>query len=147
MSTQTDKRCTSLTRRSFLLSLAGAAGSVCFVSGCQRFVTAVPGSQPWSEWLLDAYNRESVSRLGTAYRADHPEESSAEVLAGSIERALAEAGNPGKAADPAGHAVILQQRVRDEYARGEIVRLSGWIVSITEARLYALVSLDSAASV
>jgi hypothetical protein len=146
MSTQADKRCTSLTRRSFLLSLAGAAGSAFLVSGCQWFVTAGPASQPWSECLLDAYNRESVGRLGEAYRADHPEENSAKALAASIDRALTATGDHGIAADPAGHATMLQQRVRDEYAKGEIVRLSGWIVSITEARLYALVSVETAAT-
>jgi hypothetical protein len=95
--------------------------------------------------LLDAHNRDSVERLGKACRAAHPEEHSADVLADSIDRALAEAGAPASAADPSAHVALLQLRVRDEYAIGAVMWLSGCIVSITEARLYALVSLDSAA--
>ena len=43
---------------------------------------------------------------------------------------------------------VLRQRicdcVRAEFARGAVVNIDGWILSVTEARLYALVTLVAA---
>lgn len=146
MSARTNERRTSLARRSFLLGLAGAAGSVFVAGRYPRLAAAEPAAHtPWSGWLLDASNREAVARLGNAYRAAHVEAKSAEVLIDAIDRALAMAAAGNAVTDTAGLIAGLQQRVRDEYAQDEVVRLNGWIVSVTEARLYALVSLQSAA--
>lgn len=36
---------------------------------------------------------------------------------------------------------LIRQRVRRDFAEGSIVRVEGWILSLTEARLYALAAL------
>jgi hypothetical protein len=41
----------------------------------------------------------------------------------------------------------LQRLVRAEFARDQVASVSGWVLSRTEARLYALVSLDGETAV
>lgn len=131
-----------VTRRTFLLALAaGAAAGGGYLAGGRWALAAGPAADPWPQWLLDANNHEAVARLGNAYRAAHTEEQDAAVLLEAIDRALAAAGAADTAAQSAALATAMQQRVRDEYTRGEVVRVTGWILSVTEARLYALVAL------
>lgn len=148
MSIEDWQRAAGGSRRSFLLTLAaGAAGGVLYINGRHWFASGEPVNRQWSDWLLDADNRDAVIRLGKAYRAAHPAERDTEVLADKIGKALAavEAETP---ADPAaaGSAAALQRRLRDEYARDEVVQVTGWVLSITEARLYALVASETAES-
>ncbi len=37
--------------------------------------------------------------------------------------------------------LVLQREIRDQYARGETVKLRGWSLALTEVRIYALVAL------
>jgi hypothetical protein len=129
-------------RRSFLLTVAaGAAGAVFYAAGRHWFSSGGSAGGPWSGWLLDEYNRKAVERLGGAYRAAHPLERQSAVLADRIDAALAVAAGAGQTVtDQAAMVSLLQHRVREEYARDEVVRVNGWILSITEARLYALVA-------
>lgn len=142
MSLRGDAHTSGLSRRSFLL-MAGASGAAAAVWLGGRYwpAAAEPVGSKWPEWLLDAYNREAVVRLGQAYRAAHASEREGPVLLDRIDQALAvAAATESDLKDP---AVVLQSRVRHEYARGEVVRVSGWVLSVTEARLYALVALQS----
>jgi hypothetical protein len=136
------RRDAGLSRRSFLLTVAaGAAGAVFYAAGRHWFSSGGPAGGPWSDWLLDEYNRKAVKRLGGAYRAAHLLERHNAVLADRIDAALAaEAGAGQTVTDEAAMVGLLQRRVRHEYARDEVVWVSGWILSITEARLYALVA-------
>lgn len=75
---------------------------------------------------------ESAAVLGRAYLAVNPDEASAPrlvaLIAGSTDTADAT-------------ATSLSDRIRAEFDAGELVRLDGWIVSRTEARLCALCAL------
>lgn len=128
-----------LNRRTFLLSLA-AGGLLC---AARAGLAADARAPDWSGWLLDDDNAGAIAGFGAAYRDAHPEESSPVVLSGFVDRALAAAAVGQLPADDAGLRALLQQRVRAEYAKGEVVRVDGWILSVTEARLYALVSLQA----
>lgn len=142
MSAGTGDRPGVLSRRSFILSLGvGAAAAAVFAVTQQWPVRAQSNPRRWSDWLLDAHNRQAVARLGNAYLAAHAAQRDAGVLIDAIDRALA--STAAAPAVPADSAVLLQQRVRHEYTRGEVVRVSGWVLSVTEARLYALVALES----
>ena len=142
MSAGTGDRPGVLTRRSFLLTLGvGAAAAAVFAATQQWPAQAQSTPRRWSDWLLDAHNHEAVEHLGNAYLAAHAAETKAGVLIDAIDRALAAThAAPGT---PADDAALLQQRVRYEYTRGEVARVSGWVLSVTEARLYALVALES----
>jgi len=147
MSAGSDLHRAGRARRSFLLTLAaGAAGGILYVAGGYRAVFAEPIARQWSNWLLDAYNREAVVRLGNAYRLAQTAERDAGVLADYIDKALVAVAGAGIAANenPADIAAAAQRRIRAEYAKGEVVRVAGWVLSITEARLYALVAAECA---
>jgi hypothetical protein len=142
-----DRRRCGVSRRTFLLGLAaGAAAGSLYLAGHTRGSVAASADYDWSQWLLDAFNREAVRRFGNAYREAHPQEADAAVLADAIDRALAATEGAETATDDAGLAALMQQRVRDEFVRGEVVRVTGWTLSVTEARLYALVSIGGTAS-
>jgi hypothetical protein len=117
------------TRRDFLLALLGglvAAGT----AACGPYYR----EPAWLERIL--YDRAAAARLGRVYLDSHPEDRDPDALVGAIEGAAGELP-----ADPRQAIVSLQRQVRDEYARDAVVPVSGWVLSRTEARLYALAAL------
>lgn len=91
-------------------------------------------------WLVD--DRGAARRFGTAYLHDFPGERDVQRLADELNAALSL--QPGAAWDTRDPLQLLERmdaRVRDEYRRGEIVRVAGWLLSRSEARLYALATL------
>jgi hypothetical protein len=76
--------------------------------------------------------------LGNSYRAQYPAEAHPEVLTGLIRSAL---GLDGRGAAPLsldGLLSVVDARVRAEFGGGDIVRVAGWVLARTEARLCAL---------
>jgi hypothetical protein len=130
------------TRRTFLQTVAAglaAAG----VFGCQQpdssgAATDAGGQPAWLANIIGEQN--AAAQFGRIYLEAHPAENSRDVLVGLIEQATG-ATHP---ADPAAMAMALQQVVRAEYARDAVVAVDGWVLGVTEARLYALVSVLSA---
>jgi hypothetical protein len=137
MSDAGDVRSYSLSRRAFLFK-SGAVGvlAAAILTGHDRVAGAAPISEGWPAWLLDADNQDAVMRLGEAYLAAYPTQRDATVLAGYIERALA-----ATAVASADSGTKLQSRVRYEYAQDEVIPIKGWVMAVSEARLYALVTL------
>ncbi len=80
--------------------------------------------------LLD--NRQLIVDIGKAYRERHTEENDASMLRRQLTQA---ASNWGMLSQE-----TLKQRVLADFQHGDIVRLQGWILSITEARQCALYS-------
>ncbi|MCU1368917.1 MAG: hypothetical protein JWO77_111 [Ilumatobacteraceae bacterium] len=76
----------------------------------------------------------AVIRLGRRYRADHPDEDDRDVL---LERLGVAAGVAGSLR----FLSTLDAQVAEDYASGRTVRLDGWVLSQTEGRAAALVSL------
>ena len=95
-------------------------------------------------WLMRAVaDPESASRLGGVYLAAHPSEHDATSLAEAIGRTL-DTFQPLPGTDSPGAGFeLLDSVVREEYSHGEVVLVDGWLLSRTEARLYALVGLVS----
>ena len=125
-------------RRSFLLTFAASLASA-GVYGCQTGpvsnTEAVSGSRP--AWLIDIIgDQAAAARLGSAYLETHPEEKSIATLLRQLEKAVAR-----DSAATTGSIVALQHRVRTDYARNTVVSVNGWVLSITEARLYGLVAM------
>jgi len=78
-------------------------------------------------------HRESAARLGRAYLAATPHEASATQLASLI---------LGEAAVPRGReGTRVGSRIQADFDAARVVTVEGWIVSHTEARLYALCAL------
>jgi hypothetical protein len=72
--------------------------------------------------------------LGRRYLQAHPSEARRDVLV----RRLVGTNAPTSARE-ASRAVAA--RIRSDYAAGRTVRVDGWVLSRTEARLYALVAI------
>jgi hypothetical protein len=134
-----------LTRRQVLLGALSA-----FIVGCSdagRYFAV--GSQSDSARLRGAWPKliadpAAAARLGRIYLAAHPEYQTADSLLSDIEQSLfhydAEAARQG---DSDRVAKAIKGLVSSEYKRDDVVSLSGWIVSATEARLYGLAAMGA----
>ena len=113
--------------------------------GSNRYSLATnSGPEPCVEppWLWKTIaDQQSAARLGRAYLDAHREYRQCHALLTDIERTLIrQDASVSLTADSAQTASALQRLVRKEYARGEVVSVAGWVLSKTEARLYALVA-------
>ena len=85
--------------------------------------------------LLDLFgSHASASVVGIAYLERHPEER-------DCQRILRELDLGPMKMDCAQIRGLVVQRQREDFARGRVVRVEGWILSETEARLCALAAL------
>ena len=135
---------TGCTRRSFLLAaLAGALGAG-VLGGCTAPTDSGTALQKWSAWLLgNNANHDAVVRLGKIYLQAFPAEGDSSVLLAEIDGLIAanlDSGNL-EVAEPREVGAALERAVRAEYAAGKVVTVSGWVLSVTEVRLYAAVAL------
>ena len=76
-------------------------------------------------------HRHSAAVVGAHYLAAFDSENSAERLAKAIREGMPADGRPIDER-------FLLARIRADFERGEIVNLQGWVLSRTEARLFAL---------
>jgi hypothetical protein len=131
------------TRRTFLLSalLSLTAGGF----GSKRYSLANNGPELCVEppWLRKTIaDRQTAARLGRAYLDAHPEYRHCHALLTDIERTLKrQHASVSLTADTEQTASALHGLLRKEYAHGEVVSVAGWVLSKTEAQLYALVYL------
>lgn len=120
---------TTVTRRRFLA--AGAGGLL----GVATFGATASGIPPVGAAIaFETGPSDGVTRLGRAYLRDRPREAKAARLL----RLLPEI-NP--AAPARSQLAELARRVEADFTEGAIVRVRGWVLSRSEARGAALVSL------
>ena len=124
-------------RRTFLLTvLVGAlAAAGCGEQGTSGSVAGVPA------WLPGAVgDADAAARVGRAYLAAHPGEANLDTLLAAIDTAL---GDELEAADSDPQRILtaLRRAVRAEYQRGESVNVQGWVLSVSESRVYALLAI------
>lgn len=74
-----------------------------------------------------------VRSLGAGYRQLHRKEDSVNGLESLILKSIGPGGRDINSA--------LEQAVREDFAKGRTVTLSGWVLSVTEARQCALYSI------
>jgi hypothetical protein len=125
----------TLDRRRFLqLSAAGMVASLTD-SACTRDngEDAQALAQPA---LLEMLGPERAREIGTQYRAAVPKENTAADLRAAI------SGSRHKTFPWIGRKSIEEQ-VRDDFAAGRTVVVSGWVLAETEARQCALYSLSA----
>ena len=127
-----------ISRRWLFAALAGAAAW-----GCSRAVRArLVCRQDWRQVLtaLFANPRGAVAIGSACLKALPPHQRSA----GALTVAIAEAAGCDRDAIVGGEPLRarLAERVRKEFADGEVLNVEGWLLSPTEARLYALAALS-----
>jgi hypothetical protein len=128
-------------RRGFLKSAASLA--LLALMRPRELLAGTAAAEPPFEARLVALlrRRDSAAEIGRAYLRSGDEPADASAMAAAIAR---DAGiEPGEAAarDPLRLRRALALRTRRDFAEGRTVRVEGWILSRTEARLYAIASL------
>ena len=124
-----------------------AAGSLAPLLGMQRLIAAfsdaaTPEARPLAAQLVSLLRaRDSAAALGHVYLAAMPEEATADRLVALILPGR-RAGEDSVLGDRQLRA-MLGERHRSDFASGRTVVLHGWILSRTEARLYALSALTT----
>ncbi len=83
----------------------------------------------------------SAAVIGQAYLQQYAQEADALRLHHLIARDVAQQGAGLHYAGDAELRDLLQQRIWQDFADDRVVKLNGWILSVTEARLYALAAL------
>jgi hypothetical protein len=111
---------------------AGLVGSLVTACSDSSESTASPASQPTTEAGTEA--EQAIVRIGQRYRADHPEDDDREVLLDQLGVGAADARSSSFLSS-------LDDQVADDYRAGRTVQLDGWVLSVTEGRAAALVSL------
>lgn len=126
----------SLDRRELLRLLAVLAASPGVLQGCG----VGPEARALREFLAPAQRRwELYRRLGRRILEAGVVEHRGRGLAAALEQSLArDAEAPARDGDRAGE--ILLAAVRDDYSEGRLVAVDGWQLSVTEARVLALLA-------
>ena len=126
-------RALGLGRRAFL---AGLVASLGLLAAGRVWARARPGVGAGAHPLAGLLrHRSSAAAIGERYLRDHPAERAA---------ALRLSGPPAAgASDRSDWRRSLQHEVRRDFAEGRVVRVDGWILSRTEARLCAAVRLGA----
>lgn len=130
------------TRRSFLLTaLLGL--TVGGFAASRSPVDTLPDPCVGLRWLHKTIgDRQSAARIGRVYLDAHPEYQQCHRLVADIDKALKrQDASFSLTADAEQTGSALQSLVRKEFARGEVVSVAGWVLSKTEARLYALTAM------
>jgi hypothetical protein len=104
-----------------------AGGVVLTVGGCNGSEPTKGPAEP-ADLVLPAGFTELASMriVGKRYLELHPEETLAKLLA---------------VLKPSRGFPALDVEIRKQYASGEVVHLAGWVIALTEARIYAVVAL------
>jgi hypothetical protein len=128
-----------VTRRTVLAGLA--AGIVGAAVGLRLYRSggdALPEAARLAGMLPHA---DSAARLGRRYLHGKPREADAATLVTLISSARGPALPPISATTDEALRADLDERIRHDFIIGNTVAVDGWLLSITEARLCALVSL------
>lgn len=134
----------SMPRRSFLktlaslCALAGLSGTVHLLSRLGR----PPAAEPLALSLAHFFPHDQSAKIvGLEYLRGAPHEASASVLVDLICSSDPERRGQLAQADARKRRELLRAQQRQDFEQGRIVRVQGWILSETEARLCALAAL------
>jgi hypothetical protein len=133
----------AISRREFLTLSAAAALSLLVRSQLPAVTALQRGQQDLLAMRLAALftHKESAKVIGREYLEKYRQEADAGVLLDRIVSSM-DAGDAGLfgVAGPNLHA-LLARTLREDYASDRVVKLQGWVLSATEARLCALAAL------
>jgi hypothetical protein len=86
---------------------------------------------------------EAAARLGRHYLASLPMVPDHQQLVAEIDGLLAAAADEQAPADDAAILAAARRAVSEDYLQGRVTDVGGWVLSITEAKLFALAALHS----
>ncbi len=128
-----------ITRRQFLTVAAGAGLATLAVatSPWKALVGTTPPRSAAERLAGLLKHPESARPIGEAYLALAPHEASTARLV-----SLVAAGAAAESASDSELRRLVAAGVRDDFSAGRTAEVDGWVLSLTEARLFALVALS-----
>ena len=136
-----------LSRRAFNASLAGTAVLPCTGAASQIAANGFDQQKLWLDILMRVFEfpRNAYAIGNACLRTLPPKGNSAEQLANAI---LVAAEIDSQAAKTT-QAIRdrISNRVRKDFAEDAVISVDGWVLSLTEARLYALAALSVETSI
>jgi hypothetical protein len=124
-----------INRRLFLI---GAGGVMAAGVGAER-AAAWARRRPVVAWAADVSEAASTRNLGVEYLTRYPDEADRGILLGHLGGLVPLAALLG-GDDRA--VAGFNDRLRLDFAEGDIIRMGGWLLSRTELRLCALVAIE-----
>jgi hypothetical protein len=134
---------TALSRREFLkLSLAATVTVLVqsHLPGTQALQHAQQSQLP-ARLAAILTHRDSANVIGMAYVQQYPQEASTRILLDRIVSSPAAGDLQQLDATDESLRQLLDRMIRDDFGNDRIVKLQGWVLAITEARLCALAAL------
>jgi hypothetical protein len=144
------RRAKAFDRRKFLLlGGIGGVGGVLLGARDSTWLSSVwpDGEKSLHERLAALFPHQSSARvIGRTYLQQYPPENNVRDLLTGIVAGPANdrfSGRSDRLSTAADHELIstLQQQILQDYVEERVVKLQGWILSVTEARLCALTAL------
>lgn len=132
---------TDTTRRDVLASLAVMVAGLWLPGGPAADLASGGEGDGWLSVCMP--DMAAAGRLGRAYLAAHPAELDPRRLVAELRESL-QLGAGGEAIDTDAAAELIirvREVVTQDYLAGRVVPVDGWVLSLTEARLYALAAL------
>lgn len=132
-------------RRQFLttFALSGALWTV-WQSRARAWLPSWRGAAAADRLVAVLRRPASAAVVGRAYLAGHPAEADRDWLAAQLDADLrCQNCNPARS-DAARLRAGLARQLRVDFAQSRVVRVDGWVLSVTEARLCALAALTAA---
>lgn len=130
---------TPLTRRRFL-SHAVCLVALGKIAGCSSMAFG-PAPHDDKAWLNDLIpDIEAAARLGQAYLKAHPRSASDGSLQDYLIAVLRSYPNFATAQTDEERFAAVSTIVANDYTVGDIVNVDGWVLSRTEARIYAVLA-------
>jgi len=133
-------------RREFLRRLGAGAVSALALAGGATVPMACAGSRDPLRGALGAFFDESerAGAVGAAYLEQAADEASVEALLALLfDPGVAEARARAES-DPASLYRGLRSQHEADFVEGRVAHVDGWVLSLTEARVCAVVFLDAA---
>ena len=132
-----------VTRRRFLLAAAGAGGVLLFerLRPWQGLVAREPMDPLGARLVGLLGDPESARTVGVEYVRAVPSEASVATLVDTVAARLPGGLRAIRAATDDELRALLGARTRRDFADEDLIVLQGWVLSVTEARLFALAAL------
>lgn len=129
-------------RKTFLWLSTVSAASFFIPSGCNSRYTLSNKAVAQPQFLLHICDEKTVRTIGAMYKKQTPGESEGRKLASLILTDNAGHAIP-ESTDAATLQTALNQKIARDFETGRTVVVEGWVLSQTEARQCALLSLQA----
>jgi hypothetical protein len=133
----------AMNRRQFMLLALAVTGSLAARSKLPGVASGwlKPENLLRSKLTTLFIHLESAQTIGLAYLQSYPNEADAQRLEDQIAMGIAGGRAVLAAASTREISALINNRIRQDFEAEQVVKVQGWVLSITEARLCALSAL------